>query len=126
MSLSECKKNTTFRGAPLSLCMNRTRWDQVLEFYNATGARMVFGLSYFTDTATGEWGSSNVEALLEYTAGRGVVPVAFELGEEMNPSPTSPRSSDSGHSGSSDSRQSGITPGTGFGVPPLPPLYFAV
>ena len=65
MTLAECAANTTFRGKPVSLCMNRTRWDEVLEFYNATGARMVFGLSHFTD-GTGEWDSSNVEALLEY------------------------------------------------------------
>ena len=87
MSLAECKENTTFRGKPLSLCMNRTRWDEVLDFYTTTGARMVFGLSFFTDPVSGEWLSDNVEALLQYTAGRGVVPAAFELGEEMSPSP---------------------------------------
>ena len=68
MTLAECQQNSSFRGKPLSLCMNKTRWDQVLDFYNTTGARMVFGLSYFTDSS-GEWRSENAEALLRYTAG---------------------------------------------------------
>lgn len=89
MTLAECRAPSKFRDQEVSLCMNRTRWDQVLDFYqNGTGARLVFGVSYFTGS-DGRWNSTNVEALLRYTAMRGVTPAALELGEEMAPKPGS-------------------------------------
>eukprot|EP00041_Stephanoeca_diplocostata_P017442 m.351427 g.351427 ORF g.351427 m.351427 type:complete len:608 (+) comp20700_c0_seq3:147-1970(+) len=84
MSLDECNAPTKFRGTQVSLCLTAERWLAVLEFYNATRAKMVFGVSYFTGT-DGQWNSTNVEAFLRFTAAHGFVPYGLELGEEMQP-----------------------------------------
>jgi len=74
-----------FRGTKVSLCLTRQRWDEVLAFYNATAASLVFGTSYHGTNL------SNLEALLAYTATAGRVRVAgLELGEEMSPELSSP------------------------------------
>jgi len=85
MSVAECIAPTAFRGTPVSLCLTHARWDAVLDWYNATKAKLVLGVSYFTNAKTKKWNSSNVEALLAHTARRGFNFRALELGEEMAP-----------------------------------------
>eukprot|EP00912_Choanoflagellata_sp_UC4_P001588 UC4_evm1s1008 len=85
MSLEECQSPSPFRGSSVSLCLTHERWDKILDFYNETKTGMVLGTQYFEDKS-GSWISSNVEALLRYTAGRGMKIRGLELGEEMTPS----------------------------------------
>ena len=97
MSLSECEEPVAFRGKQITLCLTRQRWEEVLGFYNATGAALVFGTSFTHSNARDHSGvnMTNIEALLAYTAASGSVKVAgLELGEEMNPDPPSPQFDD--------------------------------
>lgn len=74
-------------GCPLPLCMNASRWDELHAFANATGVRVVFGLSYPTNGTAGVWNSSQAEALMRYSRARGydtsTTLYGFELGEEL-------------------------------------------
>eukprot|EP00035_Acanthoeca_spectabilis_P016693 m.347175 g.347175 ORF g.347175 m.347175 type:complete len:390 (-) comp16561_c0_seq79:148-1317(-) len=85
MGLAECQAPTPFRGKRTSLCMTEARMTEVLDFFNATRARFIWGVPYFTDD--NGWNSSNVEALLRFIADKGHTPLGLELGEEMAPKP---------------------------------------
>jgi hypothetical protein len=64
------------------------RWAEVLQFGTDAGLDLVFGTSYTTIKASGEWDSANVGALLNYTKlALNQTLYALELGEEMQPPP---------------------------------------
>ncbi|KAL7510405.1 hypothetical protein ACHAXN_008548 [Cyclotella atomus] len=63
----------------LNHCLTQSRWDEVLNFAEATGARLVFTLAYLRNTRLSDdndsvyydqqdWDGSNARMLLEYTA----------------------------------------------------------
>lgn len=84
-----------FRGADIpNLCLNATRWEQVLAFVAgggmARGSQLVFGLPLnLSSGGAGPWEGANVLAFLAATAPlpNSSVIAAFEVGEETNPAP---------------------------------------
>lgn len=50
-------------------CLTPDRWDEIIEFAEATNLRIVFGLNLMFGRESGNtWDSSNAHALLSYTA----------------------------------------------------------
>ena len=94
-----CKDEVSFRNVPWHLCLNQSRWDEVLDFASDAGLEVIFGLSWLgvnggpsddllkDSTEVPPWNYTNPEALLRYTASKGHTLYAVELGEEMTPSP---------------------------------------
>ena len=69
---------------PEEFCLDRARWDAILDFGVATGLRLVFGLNYHGNVAAGRWDPSAARQLLSYTARHphGHALAAVELGNE--------------------------------------------
>ena len=84
---SQCQKNAQH-------CLTQDRWEEVLDFADESGARIVFTLAYLLHTRDDDgnndkhdWDSANAKRLLEYTANSrhgmlGTV-YGFELGNEL-------------------------------------------
>ena len=73
-------------------CLTKERWDEVLDFANRSGARIVFTIAYVRHTQDEhknndqrDWDSSNARQFLEYTANspNSKVVYGFELGNEL-------------------------------------------
>ena len=86
-----------FRGADFpDLCLNASRWSQVLAFVAgggmAPGSQLVFGLPLNLSGGGGPWEGGNALAFLAATAPlpNASVVAAFEVGEETNPPLGSP------------------------------------
>ena len=97
MTPAACERSIPFRGSSYSLCLNVTRWTELLGFVSrdlAPGSALVFGLQLALggeNGSTGPWNSTNVLdflALAAASADAGVI-AGFEVGEETTPSPTS-------------------------------------
>lgn len=69
-----------------AFCLDRARWDAILEFGVATGLRLVFGLNYHGNVMApgSRWDPSAARQLLSYTARHpnGHAIAAVELGNE--------------------------------------------
>lgn len=73
-----------------SLCLNMTRWAQVVDFAIRIGAKITWGLSYPVAAGTEEtWNGTNPTAFLAHIAGNAtqsqVIQGGIELGEEIDP-----------------------------------------
>jgi heparanase 1 len=66
------------------VCLTPARWDELIEFANTVGLRLVFDLNIMIGRDSGgEWDSTNAKALLTYTAKKyPSFKHGFELGNE--------------------------------------------
>lgn len=73
-------------------CLTKERWDDVLNFANLVGARILFTIAYIRNTKDGEgnndkrdWESTNARQFLEYTAKSPHAKLLYglELGNEL-------------------------------------------
>jgi len=93
MSESYCKAERDFRGYKVSLCLNITRMQQLLDFVNhVQQSELVFGLALdLGKDGAGPWNSTNVLDFLQalpFLRGSNALR-AVEVGEETTPSPGS-------------------------------------
>lgn len=73
-------------------CLPLSRWDELNELFEKTGAKVTFGLNALNGktivpdgrTALGNWDSSNAESFITYTVSRGYSIHGWELGNELN------------------------------------------
>lgn len=90
---SEAGQNLTYVGFPGAdapcpsgyyYCLTRERWDEILTFASTTGVRLMLDLNLIGPAQSDDWdaAASQIDALLSYTASKGVTPWAFELGNE--------------------------------------------
>eukprot|EP00051_Salpingoeca_urceolata_P034979 m.27574 g.27574 ORF g.27574 m.27574 type:complete len:516 (+) comp8574_c0_seq2:47-1594(+) len=88
MTAAECHEPTKFRGT-WTLCLNMSRFADIVNFVDDAGLDLVFGVSFFHNKE-GRWNATNVIQFLEHMANeQHFAPAALELGEEMAPSPPS-------------------------------------
>lgn len=75
---------TYFPNGTYYYCLTRSRWDEVLEFADATGLRLMLDLNLIGPAQSSSWedGLAQIDALLAYTARSGHTPWAYELGNE--------------------------------------------
>ncbi|KAG0471922.1 hypothetical protein HPP92_016468 [Vanilla planifolia] len=72
-------------------CLSFARWDELHEFFNKTGAVVVFGLNALNGRITladgslgGPWNHTNAESLIRYTAKKGYTMLGWEFGNELS------------------------------------------
>ena len=65
------------------ICIDTTYWDEINEFIDYTGAKLVFDISVrYRKNNNTEWDSSNAEKLFEYTIAKKYYIDAWQLGNE--------------------------------------------
>lgn len=90
--LQWCRQSRPFRNVEnLTLCLNASRFDELISFVHAAGLKLVFGLNYpdasngFGDSQTVPiWNATDAFSLLAY---RPDAAFALELAEELAPPP---------------------------------------
>ncbi|KAD5317772.1 hypothetical protein E3N88_17718 [Mikania micrantha] len=72
-------------------CLPLSRWDELNNFFNETGAKIIFGLNALNGrklqadgSTVGAWDSTNAESLMRYTVKRNYTMYAWELGNELS------------------------------------------
>ncbi|KAK9149568.1 hypothetical protein Scep_008325 [Stephania cephalantha] len=72
-------------------CLPMWRWDQLNQFFQKTGAVVIFGLNALNGrtinpegSAVGPWDSSNAASLIRYSVSKGYNIYAWELGNELS------------------------------------------
>ncbi|KAL7159031.1 hypothetical protein ABFS83_01G001900 [Erythranthe nasuta] len=72
-------------------CLPLSRWDDLNNFFNMTGAEIIFGLNALNGrtigsdgSCTGAWNSSNAESLIRHTVNSGYTIYGWELGNELS------------------------------------------
>nr|XP_043624662.1 heparanase-like protein 3 [Erigeron canadensis] len=72
-------------------CLPLYRWDQLSNFFQETGAEIIFGLNALAgktiqadNSAVGPWDSANAESLMRYTVKKNYTMYAWELGNELS------------------------------------------
>ncbi|KAI3522707.1 hypothetical protein L1887_00706 [Cichorium endivia] len=71
-------------------CLPMSRWDELNNFFQKSGAKVIFGLNALSDrsintdgSVIGPWNSTNAEALMKYTIDKGFTIHGWELGNEL-------------------------------------------
>ncbi|KAL2327417.1 hypothetical protein Fmac_020844 [Flemingia macrophylla] len=71
-------------------CLPMHRWDELNNFFEKAGARIIFGLnalagkSIHGGSAKGPWNYINAESFIRYTVGKGYTIHGWELGNELS------------------------------------------
>ncbi|KAL5698260.1 heparanase [Ranunculus cassubicifolius] len=84
-------KNTSAMFGFTPGCLPMSRWDQLNNFFNKSGAVIIFGLNALNGrtiasdgSAVGPWDSSNAASFIRYTVDKGYNIYAWELGNELS------------------------------------------
>ncbi|KHN02016.1 Heparanase-like protein 2 [Glycine soja] len=73
-------------------CLPKVRWDEVNDFFNKTGVKLIFGLNALTGKRNsaedkknwvGNWNPKNAISLMKYTISKGYKIDSYELGNEL-------------------------------------------
>ncbi|KAK1434677.1 hypothetical protein QVD17_00426 [Tagetes erecta] len=72
-------------------CLPLSRWDELNNFFNETGAKIIFGLNALNGrivkadgSTVGAWDSTNAESLIRYTVKNNYTIYGWELGNELS------------------------------------------
>ena len=64
-------------------CLSMDRWGEIVQFANATDAKLIFGINANYNRTNGHWDPSNAKALIEHTVAMKYDVYAFEYGNEL-------------------------------------------
>ncbi|VFQ67377.1 unnamed protein product [Cuscuta campestris] len=72
-------------------CLSLSKWDEMNDFFNKSGAVIIFSLNALQGRtfdshgfANGAWNSTNAESLMRYTVNKGYTIHGWELGNELS------------------------------------------
>jgi heparanase 1 len=65
-------------------CMNRTWFDNLMNFASDSTAKIVFGINIDPKTKSGGWDPAQARSVMEYAIKKGYTFYGFELGNEQN------------------------------------------
>ncbi|XP_057500817.1 heparanase-like protein 3 [Actinidia eriantha] len=84
-------KNTSALFGFTEGCLPLSRWDELTNFFDKSGALIIFGLNALNGRSTrsdgsavGAWDSTNAKSFMRYTVGKGYKIYGWELGNELS------------------------------------------